>query len=424
MRRSPILVVIGLLAAAFFFTPAVAALLGARAKTIENRALTPFPSLDRGWHIFAPLTQWTVDHLPLRASAVRVNARLSERLFSELPSRATGPVGPVGVGQAGPVAGGGPPAVASGAPKGFGGAVPGSDGWLYLSDDFIDGCHPVLRMSEVESGLIRLDSIVRGSGRRLVIVSPPDKSGFSPEHLPRDYPTLGCAQRAHAARAASLQRLRRRLPGLTDVAFALRSQQRAQGSPIYLPQDSHWSERGAAVYAETVARAINPALLRGTQVVGHGPTPYIPDLTPLTGDPRTVRQTAISVVRRGVEPGRLTMRTIFPGGVVRRVQRTPRPGGAPLYPGRTVVYGDSFSDAYGGFTFLSAFFRDVTLMPGMYKAWQSHRLPQAEAALISSIRSAHVFVYEQVERQLWGVRVASVLRPEFLDALERALRRR
>jgi hypothetical protein len=32
-------------------------------------------------------------------------------------------------------------------------------------------------------------------------------------------------------------------------------------------------------------------------------------------------------------------------------------------------------------------------------------------------------IYEQVERQLWGVRTASILRSEFLDKLERALRR-
>ena len=70
-----------LLAVAFFFGPAVAFVLGERPQEIENRRLTPFPSVSDGWAFFPQFATWATDHLPLRKQAVEGNAALSERVF-------------------------------------------------------------------------------------------------------------------------------------------------------------------------------------------------------------------------------------------------------------------------------------------------------------------------------------------------------
>jgi hypothetical protein len=417
--RSPIKLVVGLIAVAFFFTPAVAWLVGERAKPIENRPLTAFPSLDEGFGIFDPLTQWTNDHLPLRATAVRANTRISRRLFSELPAR-TGEAGPVGVGQTGHV-GGTANTPGAGVADEFGRAVPGRNGWLYLSDDFIYACRPELRPEEVVQGLRRLDSIIRNSGRRLVVVSPPDKTAFEPAQLPGSWPGLECIAPAYRARVRALSGLESN--GVVDLAAPLAEQQRRQGSPIYLPDDSHWSQMGALVYAQTIARAVDPSLLSGTRIVSAGRQTYTGDLARVTGDPRPNTQEAVRIARPGVGPAQLTVTHIYPGGDLQRWRNRSAPGGARLYAGRTVVVGDSFADVWGGTVSLTNYFADLSQAPALYPANTVHRLPQAEDALIMEIKSSRVFVYEQAERQLWGVRIASIVRPEFLDKLERALRR-
>jgi len=81
MRR--FLVALGVV---FFFAPALAYLIGERAEPIENRPLADLPSLSRGFNVFDDLTQWSVDHLPLRDSAVRLHTRLSRDLLGEVPT--------------------------------------------------------------------------------------------------------------------------------------------------------------------------------------------------------------------------------------------------------------------------------------------------------------------------------------------------
>jgi hypothetical protein len=411
--------VIGLIAVAFFFAPAVAWLVGERAKPIENRPLAEFPSLDKGFEIFDPLTQWTNDYLPLRAQAVRANIRISRRLFGELPAT-TEQTGPVGVGQPGHVGGAAkrPEAVAG---VQIGRAVTGRDGWLYLSDDFIYACRPGLRFAEVVQGLRRLDSIIRDSGRQLVMVSPPDKSGFEPAHLPDSYPGLDCIAPAYRARVRALRSLASN--GVVDLGAALADQERRQNSPIYLPDDTHWTQRGALVYAQTVVRAVDPSLIPGTRIVSTGPLTYTGDLARLTGDPHPNTQDGVRIERPGIGPPQLTVKHIYPGGDLKRWRNRSAAGGARLFPGRVALLGDSFANVPGGTVSLTSYFADLTQHPGLFNANTVHRLPQAEAALIELIKSSRVFVFEQAERQLWGPRTGSLLRPEFLDKLERGLSR-
>ncbi len=71
---------------------------GDRAERFENRALAGFPSLSRGFDFFDGLNQWSIDHLPLRADAVRFRTDLYRDVFDQLPPQtlAAGPVSDTG----------------------------------------------------------------------------------------------------------------------------------------------------------------------------------------------------------------------------------------------------------------------------------------------------------------------------------------
>ena len=81
-RRAPLMLLLGLV---FFFGPAVAFAGGARPHQIENRPLTAFPSVDKGWPFLDGLNSWANDHLPLRGKAISANTRLSESVFGQPP---------------------------------------------------------------------------------------------------------------------------------------------------------------------------------------------------------------------------------------------------------------------------------------------------------------------------------------------------
>ena len=416
MRRRPQTLVLGLVAAAFFFAPALAWLAGERAKPIENRALVDFPSLGRGWDIFPALTQWTTDYLPLRSNAVRFNTRLSESVFDETPGQIA-TAGPVGVGQGANLAGQAKRDSDDGATTSP--AVRGEHGWLYLTQDFTSACEPERSMAAVLRGLRRLDSIVRGSGRRLIVVVPPDKSTVERSEIPDDYALRECAEKAHGARIAALRRLA--LPGFVDMQAVLEAQRRRQGSPIYLPLDSHWTQLGEVLFGQNIAKAIDPRLLRRTKVrPGSEQTGY-GDITRLTGDLKRSSQPGYRVERAGVSEPRKTERVIFPGGTVTRELRTSTPGGARLYPDPVVLQGSSFSGVSAEETV--PYFANITRIPQLLDAEAAGRLPATERLLIGQIKRSRLMIFEQVERELWGEQSGSLLRPEFLDRLERALAR-
>ncbi len=413
MRHRPITVTVCLLAAAFFFTPAIAWVAGERAEPIENRPLSGFPSFGRGFDIFDPLTRWTTDHLPLRSTAIRANTRLTERLFDETPSRvALG--GPVGVGRSGKLAG-------QSAQKGEPRTQPvakGRNGWLYLRQEFTLACAPEVPMDLILSRMRRLHRIIDKSGRRLIFLVAPDKSGFELGALPADYPDRECADRAHRARIAALRRLD--LPGFVDIAASLSAQRRRQGRPIYLPTDTHWTSLGSSLAAEGVAAEIDRKLIAGTQIVATGTETFVGDLSTLSGDPRKSTTHGVVIKRRGIRPPRTSDPELFPGGPVVRELRHTSPGSASLYPHRTVLYGDSFSreTLLRG---LGTFFADLTRPPELGVAQGAHRLPADEQLLIDLIEKSRLMIYEVSERNFWGIQRANLLRLGLLDRIEAAL---
>jgi hypothetical protein len=409
--RGPWRYAAALLGVAFFFAPTTARLVGVQPKQIENRPLVAFPSLNRGFTVFSDLTQWSIDHLPLRNLAVKANARLSEKLFGEAPTY-TVAGGPVGLGQA-PTLAGATAETGSSGPR----VIAGRGGWLFLSEEFNRGCNPTLSLAQVTDGIRRLDAMLTASGRRVVITIAPDKDTVEPSFVPDQVANGDCARRAKQRLWAKLRSLS--VPDFVDLLTPLQQLQTATGGPVYLPVDSHWNSRAAAtVFVKGLLDGLSPRLYQSARVSPAGPVSYIGDLSVLAGNPQRSTDVQWSVRRAGVVPGPVSTETPFRGFVISSYRNQSRPG-VPLVRGRTVIYGDSFLGR--ALDSLPQFFADATRIPEVSRGAVSGKRREAIARLTNALTSADVVVVEQTERIVAGSSIGSILAPDVLDAIQAAL---
>ena len=386
-RRLGVLVV-GLV---FLFTPTVAVLSGVRATEIENRALAPFPSVSVGWGFFPAVTTWATDHLPLRGLAVSANGAVSRGLFGEEPvptGRTPGGAGPVA-----PV-----PGAAPTGERVYPQVLAGRDGWLFFGSDQKAACGPRATFEATLTGLERLADLLVASGRTYVLTIAPDKSTTSPDRLPASYVGDDCAP---AGKEAFWERVQDgTLPGYVDLKAQLEQLQSQEGE-LYRPSDTHWGPRGALVYAEQVANALDPALWQTSTPTPTAPVQQEGDLSVLLGTPRTDEMPGWELARDGV--------------VVRQADVTglmATTTDAPLWTPSTLILGDSFTKAS---------------LPQLAPLFASARVVEpAQAAVdpegvVAAILAADAVVLELVERSVAGGEVP-VVDPAFLDLLEQALR--
>ncbi len=390
-----------LAALAFFFGPLGAFVLGARPEAFENRALSDLPSPSDGWSFFPDFTTWAVDHLPLRQQAVEVYAAGSEEVFGEPPSYGGTDQGPVG----GAPPGDGTDGAATEYPK----VLQGEDGWLYFGGDVSNLCEPVRGVEETLERMDRLARAVEQSGRRFVWTVATDKSTVYPDALPETYLGRECSE---ARRAEFWEALYDAPPSnYVDLRRSLEEEQRRTGEPIYRRTDTHWADRGAAIYAREVARALDPSLLDSTSFREDGPKTWPGDLAAMSGQPSEDEFTAVSVSRPGVRPVGRDDIALPEMPVTGPVTVTNETTGAPLFAPATLLLGDSFSNSSR--PLLGPFFRQVTVLHNEYADID----PQAAAA---ALVDADVIVLEIVERTIASGRGA-MIDDRTLDAVERAL---
>jgi hypothetical protein len=91
----------------------------------------------------------------------------------------------------------------------------------------------------------------------------------------------------------------------------------------------------------------------------------------------------------------------------------------PLVRGHTLIYGDSFTER--ALDRLAPFFADVTRIPEISRGAAEGARDAAVAQLATHIVSADVVVVEQAERIVAGSAQGSILAPDVLNALQRAL---
>ncbi|MEV4311418.1 hypothetical protein [Actinocrispum sp. NPDC049592] len=386
-------------AVVFFGVPLLLLILGVRPEAIENRKLTDFPSPADGWGFFTSFDPWATDYLPGRAEAIDLEDAISRAIFGEAPKLGeqkdtSGPVQDVP-----PTAEN--PADTQKTEAGYTKVIEGKDGWFYLGDDISGPCMPTKSLSDVIGALQHLRQVVEASGRRFLLIVPPNKSTMVPEHLPDSYVGKDCA-------AAGGKEFWSRVPretGALDVRSGLVLTAGRQA--IYTKVDTHWTPDGALVMATELAERLVPGITRtwkatpGRDVTRNG------DLPPLIG-----------------KTGRLTVRAINlapDGGAIASSQNSTatfrealhltRGRGTGVVDTKVGMLADSFTQPV--LPFLSAAFTNVTVL-------HVDSAQQDPAKAGQMLADQDVVVLEAVERSLTGG-VNPILSPGVIDRIGQEL---
>lgn len=391
-------------AVVFFVTPLFGLTLFGTPPSIENRALHPFPGVSDGWSFFTELGPWATDHLSFREQAIKLTDGISRSIFGEPPNQDSGdPSQP----SSGPIAAGPPPTVTPPVPgsspldnepppiAGYPRVIEGKNNWLYFGYDTQGKCQPQQPLDTVISSLVKLRKAVEQSGRRFVLLVPPDKSTAVPENLPDQYPGKSCAL-AFSAKF---------WPQVTAEAGAvdLRPALARLGSSVYYPQDTHWTYAGGLIMTRALAGAISPGIDVPWRVTEGAKVDGSADLPPM-------------LARTGTESSH-TYRLAPDGGVDRTQQgpfdthnvlafRTDNPVNG-MVAGKTTMVTDSFTN-YAA-PFLAATFADITLAPSAVVQQD----PNAEA---QRMVDSDTVVLEVVERNL-ASGISPLTQPSVLDPI-------
>lgn len=388
----------------FFLVPALAFVFGVRPQAFENRRLAAFPSPGAGWGFFTGLPNWATDHLPLRQAGVQAETGVSEGLFGEPPAfsrtdrQSSGaPIGPIAL----------PPSPDQPQPGGgshvdFSQVVEGTSGWLYFAQDMSSKCQPNRPLATTVAALRQLRSEVESSGRRLVLVVAPDKSTVLPQHLPADYPDRQCSLAAAAPFWSAVTGA-----GALDLRAGLRALSAPGTTPIYYPQDTHWTDLGSLDLLRSVADRIEPGVSIPWRTAPNGLVVRPADLPPLVGQSGTDLGVRYALRPDGTHDltgpaeENLTHPVHFGSG-------RPVPG---MITEPVTLLGDSFLER--STRYLPAVFGNATAVA--YSSLVSHP-DEVQAALVPS----RIVVVEVVERDLANGS-AQFLLPGPLAAINTAL---
>ncbi|WP_205660615.1 alginate O-acetyltransferase AlgX-related protein [Amycolatopsis antarctica] len=368
----------------FFVAPTLSWVFGARPSEIENHELAAFPSLADGWSFFTDLPAWATDQLVFRSGAIAAADAVSQGLFGEpapldqgtapdagpLPGLPLPPPDAGGVEDSGPSDGG----------AGYRRVVRGADGWLYYGYDADAKCSPVRPMDETVAKLGELREAVESSGRRFVFVVAPDKSTVVPEYLPGNYPGKDCA----TAASGEVWRKLTEEAGALDLRGPLRAAQQETGSPIYPPNDTHWTDEGSVVLTRELAEAVEPGTTLTWRSERTSQYTIDADLPPLLGKSGEKTNTAYDL-----RPDGRTDRTAAPiGSIDTPAYRVSVPVTGTVDE-QVLIFGDSFTETSS--RYLPGGFANLTML-----AYPSVNSDPDTAA--KAFADSQVVVVETVER--------------------------
>ncbi len=259
--------------------------------------------------------------------------------------------------------------------------VVGSDGYLFIAQDWTVPCEDAGTAAAVAGRLGQLATSLHDSGREVALVLAPDKSTVrSGNVVASRVPGRACADRQKAA----LWSAAAQLPDLVDLRRPLS----AAGSrwQTYWRKDTHWTPTSSGVYAQQLAKRFDPLLPALLQ--------QQPATFSRTGDLATVLQQPARETVQGqrlVNPGasvrELARRDVGLVNPVRSTVATPTAFGR-VVPGRTVFVGDSMDDV--SVEQLAPVFEQAVFV------WVTPGEPLGP--VLAELRSADRVVLETVER--------------------------
>jgi alginate O-acetyltransferase complex protein AlgJ len=341
-------------AVVFVFGPPVALGAGMKPSTIDNRALAPAPSLDKGFDALDMVGPWATDRLAGRGQAVETKSWIDFNLLKEMPASNK--------------------------------VVRGKDGYLFLGEDFTKGCGGSAAFERNLTSFLKLAEIIKASGRNAVFTLGPNKSSVVSDSLPKAVPKGDCALKAIAAENAVLDNFRH--PLWVGVHSQL-VQAQAAGKNPYSRTDTHWTTGGSAIFARSLAEQLDPGLAKRITIT---PTTITKagDLTILLGLAATEDQPSaeLSTGTTVTPDPSLDQFDLLKMDNYGKERWTTTPA-AGLVPGKSLILGDSF--AYTALGNLRPLFADGTFL------WTGH---VSQAEIVSQIKASDTVVVELVQRNV------------------------
>jgi alginate O-acetyltransferase complex protein AlgJ len=348
-RRTRVVVCVAFLVA--LVTPLLALATGlGRFQAIENRGITPLPSLTPRAMLrpatYGALNLFLTDRLPWRDRAITSRERLSLSAFGETASEKV---------------------------------VLGADGWRYLAAAVSAPCLTAQQLGQVRAALTELRARFAAMGKRFGLVVAPDKATVYPERLPAALRRTSCVDANTAALQAAVRDTT--TPGYGTVVERARG-----GHDLYFRADTHWNDRGALIAAQDLVDLLRPGLFDpGAYRATPGGERRVGDLLRLEGVRGVETADRLDFVGANATPT-TTEGQAAPTVLRRRETRA----GEGLVPGRVLVVGDSFSYAWERLA--SPWFGDVT--------WLQFSDDVVVDELAAEVRDADVVVVEVAERAL------------------------
>lgn len=272
------------------------------------------------------------------------------------------------------------PASAAGDPSRV---VRGSDGWLFIAQDWSVPCQYRGQAAATAARAKGFVDAVQASGRDATFLLGPDKGTARRGNVPATAPERACGE---TEKAAVWRELQARLgPDLLDLRRPLA----AAGArwQTYWRQDTHWTPTAGTVYAREVAARLDLVLARRLRLE---PAEFTRrgDLADVLGIPGSERVTGVRLVNPGVRVTELPRGDRGIGQGARQFTATPTVETARVVPGRTLFLGDSFDGTV--VTQLAPLFEHSTFL------WPDGRTTPQQ--LLDRIALADRVVVERVER--------------------------
>ena len=337
----------------------------------------PSPSLN--FNYLGKLSTWLAERAAFKDLAIRFDGQIDRLIFRESAS------------------------AGSASPR----VIEGRGGVAFIVDAFSEACNPHIQTGLLVNQMKLLSQVIAKSGREFRLVVSPDKSSILRDFLPVNFALKNCFDSYNRDFWEKLER--GGISGFVNLHSELLNARVKRREILFRSRDTHWDSAGAAMAAKTVVNSLVPDTWEDNLFKFSGLVELSGDLDALTG--KTIIDTAptYTLVRRDVIQVASDAIDQIDQSPNRRIQHTSK--SSFLIPGRTLILGDSFSEAAAPF-FLS-YFEDVTLM----------RLSEFSSdKFITLIRKANNVLFWSVERSFpyrvaydWGTDV-------FIDALRESLK--
>ena len=274
------------------------------------------------------LASWLGDRVTLKDQAIRVDSKIDRVIFKE--SASAGSVSPR--------------------------VLEGEAGVAFIADAFNEACNPHLQTSDLIPRMTSLSQVIVDSGREFRLIVSPDKSSILADYLPSNFDLKSCFESYNEDFWNQLSSSD--ISGFVDLRSELNAQRIYRREILYKKRDTHWDNAGGAMASKAVVNSISLGLWEEDLLKFSGLLSEGGDLDLLLGSPFIDSVPSYSLTRADVS--QVSSEAIDQSDHGRNLRVINTSTDSFLIPGRTLIFGDSFSEAAQPF-FLS-YFADVTLM--------------------------------------------------------------